>query len=129
MKIICAWCGKLMGYKCPFCGGELAPAAAPSMAETHMMCVGEPTQIYLSIENMKQTHGICDQCVDKLKSKLTARHTLQFPRPKPLTPEEVITADEAEDAANLAQQIHRGRRIRRAQRLRQAEPGAKEDTE
>jgi ssDNA-binding Zn-finger/Zn-ribbon topoisomerase 1 len=82
MKIICAWCQKLTGYKCPQCGDELQPAATPELRGRYMMCASKPTQIYFSIKTMETTHTICPNC----QSKLDREHQRQTDRE--LSPED-----------------------------------------
>jgi hypothetical protein len=76
MKRICAWCEKLMGYKCPFCGEELRQPERPDLQGLYMECPGSgpytnPTVMHqsginFSIERMQITSGMCQECQEKL---------------------------------------------------------------
>jgi len=59
MKIVCSWCGKLVGYKCPFCGEPLQ--SAPAFPE-YMVCHEALSSIYYAIANMATTHTMCEAC-------------------------------------------------------------------
>jgi hypothetical protein len=71
MKIVCAWCKQVLGYKCAHCGRELEPD--PRMPG-HLRCPGEPGMLSpitygpTSIRHMITSHGICEPCADKLNA-------------------------------------------------------------
>ena len=60
MKIICAWCGQLLGYKCPFCGVPLEKVILDR--RVWYRCTEPMTQIYFNPDTMKETHEICGAC-------------------------------------------------------------------
>jgi hypothetical protein len=79
MKIICSWCQKLIGYKCPMCGEPLQQPDKPEHQGDYMVCrphlsyttgrEGDPrvteatfTEVHFLIRHMLETHGICDDC-------------------------------------------------------------------
>jgi hypothetical protein len=65
VKIVCAWCQKTTGYKCPFCGEPLTDPPEQQFIGRFKVCNSEPTQIYFSIDRMQKTHGICDDCSNR----------------------------------------------------------------
>jgi hypothetical protein len=75
MKIICAWCGKLLGHKCPFCGDPLSEPRKISLQGTYKECRNEMTPILIRIANMQTTHSLCDGCAGKPRGQTrTPRH-------------------------------------------------------
>jgi hypothetical protein len=92
MKIICAWCGKLLGYKCPFCDQPLEPPLTPWMREEYRICAAGPTPIIFKIANMDETHTICESCRARVAGEVARRLA---ETPETISPE---------DRANLEQQ-------------------------
>jgi len=60
MRIICAWCKRLIGYKCALCG---APLRQDPHNKSLLICESGPTTIHFGTENMTETHGICPECL------------------------------------------------------------------
>jgi len=70
MRVICAWCKQLMGYKCPFCG---SPLTQDPKNKSRLLCQSGETAIHFGTEGMKETHGICEACATALtEAKLIA---------------------------------------------------------
>lgn len=69
MKIRCAWCRKLLGYKCPFCGGELKPLKQDD--GTIVLVCDQPLAriVFSNTTNMRETHTICPECQITLARK------------------------------------------------------------
>jgi hypothetical protein len=82
MKRICAWCQKLIGYKCPLCGEELHQPERSELHGLYMECRGSmpangsnvmrQSGVLFSIELMKCTHGMCDECQERLTAERLA---------------------------------------------------------
>jgi len=64
MKIRCAWCGLLLGFKCPFCGEPLKVVTHPSPGVGKaLVCDTGISQIYFTdTSKMATSHGICMEC-------------------------------------------------------------------
>jgi hypothetical protein len=87
VKIICAWCHALIGYKCPSCGDPLVDPDDPKLRDTHRVCHGSqplgyigarshPTSVLYSIAAMQLSHGMCTQCrhrIDARRARQDAR--------------------------------------------------------
>lgn len=64
MKIICAWCKKFLGYKCPHCGN---PLTLLEIGRHHWaVCKTDPYQAHFDPDHMNITHSMCEQCEIKL---------------------------------------------------------------
>lgn len=74
MKIICAWCRELIGYKCPLCG---APLKQDPANKSRLICDSKGTPIHFTTENMQESHGICTKCRSKITEEDAANITLQ----------------------------------------------------
>jgi hypothetical protein len=94
MKIICAWCKKLLGYKCPLCDQPLDPPLTPWMRKEYLICAAQATPIIFKIANMNETHTICESCRARVAGEVERRLA---EKPERLSPE---------DKANLAAQAN-----------------------
>jgi len=64
MKIVCAWCGQILGFRCPFCGEPLKLVKSPSTDQASaLVCDSGPSQIHFhSTRDFAVSHGICKEC-------------------------------------------------------------------
>ena len=72
MKIVCAWCRVVLGYKCPTCDRPLTERTIDG--QTFMVCSGDgrQTEITWRLETMLETHSICEACasaMDELRKR------------------------------------------------------------
>lgn len=86
MKIICAWCHKLIAYQCPACGGPLTDPD-PSTQDQCLVCRSEiettsrdsrktQTQIYYALDKMVTAEAICPLCYAKLEARSSITRTV-----------------------------------------------------
>jgi hypothetical protein len=90
LKIRCAWCSKLLGFRCPFCGEPLKITDHPNPDRGKaLVCDAGPTTIYYTdTSKMTVSHGICTDCRSRLSHGLHNH---------------AVDALTDEDLANLAQ--------------------------
>jgi hypothetical protein len=69
MKIICAWCEKPLGFKCPFCGQALEEITLDG--RVWYRCCEMLTQVYFDPDNMRVSHGICAACAAIAVNQIT----------------------------------------------------------
>jgi hypothetical protein len=63
MKIRCAWCGQLLGFRCPFCGERLKITNHPDGRGKVLLCDTGISQIYFTdTSTMAVSHTICLTC-------------------------------------------------------------------
>ena len=60
MKLTCGACGKMLGYRCPFCREPLQKTRLNGV--TWYRCANEETPIYFDPLRMKETQGTCADC-------------------------------------------------------------------
>jgi len=87
VKTICAWCGIIIGYKCPYCGEPLRLVQSPSGSGKVLLCDAGLSNIYFTdTSHMASTHTVCSECSDRFRAGLGPREIIQL---------------SAEDRANL----------------------------
>ena len=84
MKTVCAWCGEILSYKCPYCGEPLRIVTHPETGiGKALLCDSGLSQIYFTdTSHFSTTHTICSICAEHL------RHGLGPSEPIRLTPED-----------------------------------------
>ena len=102
MKITCAWCQTLLGYKCPDCGEPLTIPDQPELRGRYMACRDQAqravpyakhgTTIHFSIERMQTTHTICEDCVAKQTAERAAHYAPRLDQ-RLLSPEDRANAE------------------------------------
>ena len=64
MRIICAWCGKCIGFKCNHCGEPLTKVLLVLERRYVLTCMTGPTTIYfLNAHRMDATGTMCNDCL------------------------------------------------------------------
>lgn len=100
MIVACAWCGAVMGYKCPECG-EVLHACEFAIYECRNWRVAHRRRFWKQVE-MQTSHGICPACA---QSALAGRSRVAGCLCRGAAPARAVMATEGESKKTLADVI------------------------